>query len=107
MIEITYCKYRMEFTGHAGYEESGKDIVCAGVSALYVALIEELTELEEQGAGKGEWEESGLVWFEPEKGKETQVSAVFETVWKGLCGIARDHSRYVSLHRTFLPGQGG
>lgn len=29
-------------TGHAGYDESGKDIVCAGVSALVINTINSL-----------------------------------------------------------------
>ena len=31
---------QFDFAGHAGYAEKGKDIVCAGVSALYYALTE-------------------------------------------------------------------
>ncbi len=32
-------------TGHAGYAESGKDIVCAAVSALTITLYNSLNEL--------------------------------------------------------------
>ncbi len=35
-----------ECTGHAGAGEKGKDVVCAGVSALVIALTERLSELE-------------------------------------------------------------
>lgn len=39
-IRITYSgkRYSVEICGHAGYGEPGKDIVCAGVSALTYAL---------------------------------------------------------------------
>jgi uncharacterized protein YsxB (DUF464 family) len=50
----------IDVTGHSGYEDSGKDIVCAGISALTIALINGMTEvlhyqekdiLEEHSAG--------------------------------------------------------
>lgn len=31
--------------GHAGYAESGKDIICAAVSTLYLHLMNSITEL--------------------------------------------------------------
>ncbi len=46
MIEVTRTKDRITITGHAGYAENGKDIVCAAVSALtetFIASVEELT----------------------------------------------------------------
>ena len=43
MIEIEVTKTNggitAAFSGHAGYEQVGKDIVCAGVSALFYALL--------------------------------------------------------------------
>ncbi|MEE1514378.1 MAG: ribosomal-processing cysteine protease Prp [Christensenellaceae bacterium] len=46
MIVINRRKDGFIITGHAGYAEPGKDIVCAAVSALlqaFIASIEELT----------------------------------------------------------------
>ena len=47
MITITRLKDGIKISGHAGYAEPGKDIVCAGVSTLsqtLIASVEELTE---------------------------------------------------------------
>ena len=46
---------RMELTaeGHAGGGPRGKDIICAGISALMMALVNQLAEEDE----KAEWEE--------------------------------------------------
>ena len=47
MIVINRRKDGFIITGHAGYAEPGKDIVCAAVSALtqaFIASIEELTQ---------------------------------------------------------------
>lgn len=39
MIAVCVRKDRITVSGHAGYAEVGKDIVCAGVSALVQGLI--------------------------------------------------------------------
>ena len=43
MIRINYCReedrHRLTVDGHAGYAEHGRDIVCAGVSAISFALL--------------------------------------------------------------------
>jgi uncharacterized protein YsxB (DUF464 family) len=38
----------IEMNGHSGYAESGKDIVCAGVSSLVYAAINSFNSIEEQ-----------------------------------------------------------
>lgn len=46
MIAITVQPDRITVSGHAGYDEPGKDIVCAAISTLsqvFVASVEELT----------------------------------------------------------------
>lgn len=46
MIAITVQPDRITVSGHAGYAEPGKDIVCAAISTLsqvFVASVEELT----------------------------------------------------------------
>lgn len=39
MIAVSVRKDGIEIHGHAGYAEAGKDIVCAGVTALTQTLI--------------------------------------------------------------------
>jgi uncharacterized protein YsxB (DUF464 family) len=46
LIKVTVMKDRITVKGHAGYAQAGKDIVCAGVSALtqtFIKSIEDLT----------------------------------------------------------------
>ena len=45
MIEVRIRPERMEISGHAGYAELGKDIVCAGVTALMQTLIQSIKDL--------------------------------------------------------------
>lgn len=42
MIAVSVRKDKITVSGHAGYAESGKDIVCAGVTALTQTLIRSL-----------------------------------------------------------------
>ena len=45
MIEITVTDSSVQITGHAGYADPGKDIVCAAISALGQTLLLSLEEL--------------------------------------------------------------
>ena len=47
MIAVEVRKDRIVVSGHAQYESSGKDIVCAGVTALVTTLIDAITALTE------------------------------------------------------------
>lgn len=53
MIEITHMELREEhilhIIGHAGFSRHGKDIVCAGISALTYALLQTLCDAQEKG----------------------------------------------------------
>ena len=42
MIAVSVRKDGIEISGHAGYAEAGKDIVCAGVTALVQTLIKSI-----------------------------------------------------------------
>lgn len=44
MIEARIRPERIEISGHAGYAELGKDIVCAAVTALTQTLIQSIEE---------------------------------------------------------------
>lgn len=45
LIEIKRCMKRIHIRGHAGYAENGKDIVCAGVTALVQTLVMSVNDL--------------------------------------------------------------
>lgn len=45
MIEVSVRNDSISISGHAGYAENGKDIVCAGVTALTQTLIKSIEDL--------------------------------------------------------------
>ena len=47
LIEVSVRKDKITVSGHAGYAEAGKDIVCAGVRAETMSLVKSLNDLTE------------------------------------------------------------
>lgn len=109
MIEVEYKTdlvlegrtFEMKVKGHADYADKGQDIVCAGVSALVIALIRQLEKLEEEGkatntikAEEGNFKANTLSRLFVEI---TETSAVYETVYTGLKEIALQHPEHVKI----------
>ena len=94
MIEVRIRPERIEISGHAGYAEPGKDIVCAGVTALTQTLIQSIDDLTDDeieyriSPGKGEVEYRNL----SEKSK-TLVDSFFI----GVSMIADEFPEYVRV----------
>lgn len=94
MIEVRIRPERIEISGHAGYAEPGKDIVCAGVTALTQTLIQSIENLTDDkieyriSPGKVEAEYRNL----SEKSK-TLVDSFFI----GICLIAEEFPEYVKV----------
>ena len=94
MIEVRIRPERIEISGHAGYAEYGKDIVCAGVTALTQTLIQSIENLTDDkieyriSPGKVEVEYGNL----SEKSK-TLVDSFFI----GICLIAEEFPEYVKV----------
>ncbi len=45
MIKIVKTRKSVHVIGHAGYDEYGKDIVCASISALFQTFVESVDKL--------------------------------------------------------------
>lgn len=94
MIEVRIRPERIEISGHAGYAEPGKDIVCAGVTALTQTLIQSIDDLTDDeieyriSPGKVEVEYRNL----SEKSK-TLVDSFFI----GICLIAEEFPEHVKV----------
>lgn len=94
MIEVRIRPERIEISGHAGYAEPGKDIVCAAVTALTQTLIQSIDDLTDDeieyriSPGKVEIEYRNL----SEKSK-TLVDSFFV----GICLIAEEFPEYVKV----------
>ena len=101
MIKARYTaeggKHTLSIKGHANYGENGKDIVCAGVSALVQALMEWVENNPYTADCVTIDDRTGEIIIACEGGED--VSAVFEMATIGLGQISRaypDHSLYIS-----------
>ena len=94
MIEVTVRKDRIIVSGHAGYAEAGKDIVCAGVTALTQSLVSSLIELTandieyEISPGRADIHYRNL----SEAGK-----LLVDSFFIGICRIADEFPDYVRI----------
>lgn len=91
----------LRLRGHAGSGEPGHDLICAGVSALVLALREELLHLEELGALRLdtlrlEPGDAEIRW-DPVPGREEAVETAFDTVIRGLRLLERLFGDYVAI----------
>ena len=83
--------------GHSGYEESGKDIVCAGISALTINFINSVEEFMDDRFVVTTNEEDGMIdfKFESEPSKESQV--LIDSLVFGLENLEQDYKDFISI----------
>lgn len=94
MIDINVQKDRITVSGHAGYDEPGKDIVCAAISILsqvFVASVEELTAAKIKTAQTGGYMEIVI----EESTERAQV--LLDSFLLGCRMIADEYPEYVRV----------
>lgn len=110
MIEITYDRARnhVRILGHAGYEEKGQDVVCAGVSAIAQTLAANVRYWQASGkvgedaivslsAGVGD-----IAW-KPKRGFEGSTRQIAVAICAGFELIAAELPQYVTFRMGDLP----
>lgn len=94
MIAVSVRKDRITVSGHAGYAEAGKDIVCAGVTALTMSLVKSINDLTED---KIEYEISpGRVDIHCGNLSESGMLLV-DSLFIGICLIAEKYPDHVRV----------
>ena len=94
MIAVSVRKDGIQISGHANYAETGKDIVCAGVTALTQTLIgsiEDLTrdEIEyEISSGRADIHYGNL---------SGEGKLLVDSFFIGICQIADEFPEYVRI----------
>lgn len=99
MIEIKYSDLRVECTGHAGYAESGHDIVCAAVTALCLTLgrfVEQTAQSAELMFDTGHI----IVESVPKKRYRALTRLVYGIFEAGLMETAKAYPQYVSMTKS-------
>lgn len=94
MIDVSVRKDEVKVIGHSGYSESGKDIVCAGVTALTQTLIRSMEDLTKD---KIEYEVSpgkAVIRY----GNLSEKSKILvDSFFIGICAIVNNFPDYVRI----------
>ena len=94
MIAVSVQKDGIYIAGHAGYADPGKDIVCAGVTALMRTLVKSIEDLTED---KIEYKiSSGKVDIHYRNLSEKSKTLV-DSFFVGVCMIANEYPEYVKI----------
>ena len=97
---MSWGRLTIELDGHAMYADPGQDIVCAGISALVMALAGALEEAEERGRTKADWDEKDNViriWADPNMEALNEIKAYFRMCVKGLKLIQGDYPDHIRV----------
>lgn len=94
MIEVSVLEDGITISGHAGYAEPGKDIICAGATALTETLVKSLEDLTEDeieydiSPGRADIKYKDL----SERGQ-----LLVDSFFLGICLIAADFPDYIKI----------
>jgi uncharacterized protein YsxB (DUF464 family) len=96
MITITIFQDQESVTGfrcvgHAGYAESGNDIVCAGVSALVINTVNSIESLTDARYQLDTDETTGLIDFTLQDRAGHDAALLLNSMILGLQGIQTDY----------------
>ncbi|MGI6189058.1 MAG: ribosomal-processing cysteine protease Prp [Clostridiales bacterium] len=93
-----------EVSGHSGYSERGKDIVCAAVSAIVQTAVIGLTEVlgikvdYRQKAGEARC----IIPEELSGGQIEKINIILKTMLHGLMSIQEGYSDYIRVEERRL-----
>ena len=96
-------------SGHANAAEKGKDIVCAGISALTQALLHTLLDAEERGRTRLTWkmdEAKGELKMTaiPYAGYWPEIRAYYRVTMIGLKAIAEEYPKHIKIGEVWAHG---
>ena len=96
MIKVRISKDLKQITikGHAGYDEYGKDIVCAAVSSIVTTSVNACLSLDESAIKYQESE--GLVIIDVLKTSETTIKLI-DNMINMLNDLAKDYKKNITI----------
>ena len=104
MIKITIKKkdsiiYGFTSSGHAEYAKSGKDIICAGVSAIVINTINSVEKFTNDQFKLDEQQEMGKIIFDFIQSPSEKSQLLMDSMVLGLQGIQQNYGKkYIILN---------
>ena len=103
MIKVTiYQDSEQKISGftvqdHAGYAESGSDIVCAAASVLAQNTVNSIERFTEDCFTVDVDEENGGLYFKLEPGYSKETALLLDSLILGLQGIEEEYMEYIDV----------
>ena len=103
MIRVTIRKKENEIVGfrsegHAEYDDSGKDIICAAVSTLVINTINSIDQFTDDEYEVNEDENNALIEFRLTSDKPSRESLVLlKSLWLGLSAVSVQNTEYLRI----------
>lgn len=92
---------RLRADGHAGWDGSGHDLVCASESILAYTLLQNLQEAESRGWLKelqtDVWPGGIIAQAAPRRGYRSAVSSIYRTILIGYRLLSENYPEYVRV----------
>ena len=82
-----------DFIGHAGYAESGHDIVCAAVSVLTINTINSIESLTKDDFVVTQDEKKGIITMEFEDELSDEATLLLKSYELGINGIYNEYGK--------------
>lgn len=95
MITIRIEKDKIFVTGHAGYEETGKDIVCASVSSILITSINAIMRISSEAISYKESDGVEIIIHKHEK----IVDILLENMVELFEELTNQYPEYIKIRR--------
>lgn len=89
----TNCLTGFSTSGHAGYAESGMDIICSAVSALTITAINSIEALTDMGFELKQDEDKGILDYSLELPVSSEADLILRSMVIGLKGIEQQYGK--------------
>ncbi|MCQ2437870.1 MAG: ribosomal-processing cysteine protease Prp [Clostridia bacterium] len=87
--------------GHSGYAEAGSDIVCAGISALTLSILNGLENILQVPVEARQDDQNGYLYVrltpEASDSQITQAQVLMRTLLEGLQAMEKEYPRYLHI----------
>ena len=84
--------------GHAGFRDSGKDIVCASISILVINTINAIEQLTDQKFSVQEDEKEGRIELRLEGSLSKDAALLLDAMVLGLTEIQKNYSKFCKVN---------
>jgi len=95
MITIRIEKDIISVTGHAGYEEEGKDIVCASVSSILITTVNAIMRISSEAISYKEKDGVEIIIRKHDK----IVDILLENMVELFEELTREYPEYIKIRR--------